>query len=68
MSTVPYIESDVMFHFIIAVIALSSASILFAHAVEAYLVRDCACHSFQVSSTANASFGDNPTTRRPQGS
>jgi hypothetical protein len=28
-----------MFHFVIAVIALSSASILLAHAVEAYLVR-----------------------------
>ena len=32
------IKDDVMFHFVIAVIALSSASIFLAHAVEVYLV------------------------------
>ena len=34
----PCIKDDIMYHFIVAVIALSSASIFLAHAVEAYLV------------------------------
>ncbi len=53
-----------MFHFVVAIIALSSAAIFLAHAVEAYFVG----HGLRLPFAARGlkagwSLGDNPTKK-----
>lgn len=61
LSRVPAYEGGSMFHFVVAVIALSSASIFLAHAVEAYFVGHGLRLPFTTTLKADWSLGDNHT-------
>lgn len=53
-----------MFHFVVALIALTSASIFLAHAVEAYLVgRRLGLPFVSTPLKRDWSLGDNPTKK-----